>query len=118
MNLVIIIDPNVLHQRQIINLPFQKKSRRVVFEAEYLEEPDLWFISFYNAQDNSPICTKIPLIASHKYPFNILEPFQHKNVGWMLCVPLVDEPSSDNPSRDNMGEFGILWGDSYDRESS
>ena len=117
-NLVILADPTVKYQRQIVNLPVGNITKRVIFETRYLEATDKWYISIFDANSGASICTFIPVIASYEYPINLFEPFRHKRIGWIVCVAIVDEPSSENPSKDNMGEFGFYWGDVYESEDS
>ena len=115
MNLIKITpEPNLLYQQQVMNLTVGKKTTRAVFELRYLHRTDKWYVSFYEAQTGAPICTYIPLIASTIELNNLLEPFAYKDIGWLACIPIVDEPSTENPSKDNLSEFAIVWGDSYE----
>ena len=117
-NMFIYVDPTIYYQRQIINFPIGDETKRVIFETRYLEATDKWYISLYNAQDGSPICLYIPVIATYEEHHNLFEPYIHKRIGWLVCYCLVDDPSSENPSKDNMGEFGFFWGDTYGPEYS
>ena len=107
----IILNPDLLHQRQVINLNVQGKAKRVVFETKHFDITDKWYVSIFDAQSGQPLCTFVPLIASYDMMINLLEPFAHKRIGWLFCVPVVDEPSSEFPRRNNLGEFTLFWGD-------
>ena len=109
--LQIIPESNSLYQRQIINLEVDGKAKRVVFEFRYLYKTEKWYVSLFDAQTGNPICTYIPLIASYEYFNDLFEPFSYKNIGWLVCFPIVDNPTSENPTQDNLSDFAILWGD-------
>ena len=104
----------MLYQRQVMNLEIGNTARRVIFELRYLDATDKWYFSLFDAQTGKPICTYVPLVASYEYMNNLLEPFTHKGIGWMVCFPVVDEPSSVNPQKGNLNEFAIVWGDTLD----
>jgi hypothetical protein len=110
----IVTENKSLYQRQIINLPIENISKRVVFELRYLYATDKWYFSFFDAQSGNPLCTYVPLVASYEYMDNLLEPFTHKRIGWLVCFPVVDEPTSVNPTKNNLAEFAIVWGDTLD----
>lgn len=113
-SLHIIPEPNLLYQRQVINLEFEKGTKRVVFELRYLFRTDKWYFSLFDAQTSAVICSYVPLVASYEYMNNLLEPFGHKNIGWLVCFPVVDEPSSEDPTQYNLSEFAIVWGDTLE----
>ena len=110
----IILDPSTLYQRQVLNLTVEGKTKRVIFETRYLEGTDKWYVSVFDAQTGSPYCTYVPLIASYDIMVDLFEPFAHKRLGWLMCLALADSPSSENPSKDNLNEFGLVWGDSFE----
>ena len=107
-------EPNVLYQQQVLNLTVNKKTTRVIFELRYLFRTDKWYVSLFDAQTGAPLCTYIPLVSSTIQLNNLLEPFSYKNLGWLACIPIVDEPSTENPSKNNLSEFAIVWGDSFE----
>lgn len=111
-----VLDDKTLYQRQIVNLPIGGMSKRIIFELRYLYATEMWYFSFFEAQSGKPICTYVPLITSYEAMNNLLEPFTHKGIGWLVCLPVVDEPSSVNPTMNNLSEFAIVWGDTLDGE--
>ena len=108
------VEPSMLYQRQVLNLTVEGKTKRTIFELRYLYKTDKWYISLFDAQSGNPYCLYVPVIASDKLLDNLLEPFAHKRIGWMACIPLGDGPSTGNPTRYNWDEFGLVWGDSFD----
>ena len=112
--LQIMTTPSALYQQQVINLGSGDLSRRVIFELRYFYKTDKWYISMSDAQTGETICTCVPVIASYSFYINLLEPYYHKGIGWIMCVPVVDEPSSENPGRNNLDEFALFWGDEFE----
>lgn len=108
------LDPTSLYQRQVLNLTVEGKTKRVIFETRYLEITDKWYVSVFDAQTGDPYCTYVPLIATYDTMVDLFEPFVHKRIGWLMCQVLADSPSSENPGKDNLDEFGLYWGDSLE----
>lgn len=106
-------DPSLLYQRQVLNLTVEGKTKRIIFELRYLYKTEKWYFSMLDAQSGEPYCLYVPVIASSLFLNDLLGPFQHKRLGWMACLPIVDKPSSDNPGMYNWGEFGLVWGDGF-----
>ena len=87
---------------------------RARVELRYLNEPQLWYLSIFDAASGESYCRYVPLIASYRYLNDLMKPFQHKNIGSIYCVPAVVSPSSTDPGLNNLGEFEIVWGDTDD----
>ena len=57
----------------------------------------------------------IPVICSYEeindllFPFRFL--FQGSGIGSLFCLKATESPSSQNPSRGNLNEFQLIWGD-------
>ena len=43
------------------------------------------------------------------FPFRFL--FQGSGIGSLFCLKATESPSSQNPSRGNLNEFQLIWGD-------
>ena len=102
---------NSLWQSTTLILP-GKVTKRVNFELRYLPKTGLWYMSMTDIQSGESYFRYVPLLASTMdEPNNLIEPFWHEGIGVMFCVPLLDNPSTLNPSEDNLGEFMLIWGD-------
>jgi len=101
-----------LYQSIIVTLPIGDEGVRVDFELRYMEKTDLWYMTVTDLQTKESYLRYVPLIASYNGKLNNLWlPFSHKRIGDLVCVPLSDNPSTENPSKDNLSEFAIVWGD-------
>ena len=45
---------------------------------------------------------------------NMISLYMHKDIGWFVCIPKIDNPSSEDPKKDNLNEFALVWGDGFD----
>ena len=87
-------------------------------DLRYLSAPDLWVLSISDAVTAALYVNQIPLICSYEalndllFPFRYL--FQGDGIGSFFCLKGTDAPSTRNPSRHNLGEFQLLWGDRYE----
>lgn len=112
MNLIEIKPMDSPYQSLSLNLEIGKKTKRVNFELRYMEKTDLWYVTLTDLQTDESYLRFVPLLASSKTQLNNLwEPFRHKGIGMLGCIPVVDNPSSENPSLNNLNEFAIVWGD-------
>jgi len=107
----IFVENGIAIQRIIVNLPLSSKAKRVMLEFIYKEKTNLWTVSVYDAQSGDPYCLRVPLISSRLYLNNLFAPFATKGIGDLVCIPIVDEPSSVNPSLNNWEEFALVWGE-------
>lgn len=99
---------------QAITMDFQigDKTKRVSLELRYLEKVDAWFMSLFDLQTEEAYFRNVPLLASYGDEWNNLwKPFAYKNIGVFACVPKTDTPSTENPSKNNLNEFWLIWGD-------
>ena len=85
-------------------------------EFRYLPAPDQWFVSIWDHAAGELLVNSIPLICSYGTVADLLEPFRHlrngAGLGTLMCLKDTDNPSTVDPSRDNLTEFQLLWGDS------
>ena len=84
-------------------------------EIRYLPAPDQWVVSIRDHASGELLVNMIPLICSYGEINDLLLPFRHlrdgKGLGSLLCLRGTDEPSTPDPSENNLTEFMILWGD-------
>ena len=86
-------------------------------DLRYLSAPDLWVLSISDAVTARVYVNRIPVICSHEelndllFPFRYL--FQGAGIGSFFCLKATDRPSTPDPSRHNLNEFLLLWGDRY-----
>ena len=101
-----------LYQAVMIDLQIGKNTKRVSLELRYMEKANVWFMSLFDLQTEEAYFRNIPLLASYGDRWNNLwKPFAYKNIGVFVCVPKTDSPSTENPSKSNLGEFWLIWGD-------
>lgn len=105
------IHPELLSQAIITSITVKGVAKRVRFEFDYMEAVDKWYMAIYNAQSGESYCINVPLVASYEAKNNLLAPYAYKEIGEVVCVPLLDEPSSTDPQKDNLGEFAVIWGE-------
>ena len=86
-------------------------------DLRYLTAPDLWVLSISDAVTARIYVNQIPVICSYGelndllFPFRYL--FQGRGIGSFFCLKGTDRPSTRDPSRHNLNEFQLLWGDRY-----
>ena len=87
-------------------------------EIRYLSAPDQWVISIRDQVTDELLINQIPLICSYGKVNDLLLPFRHmrqgRGLGSLFVLKKTDEPSTPDPFEKNLGEFMILWGDTYD----
>ena len=105
--------PGERYQIITITLPYKKDNIRLRFEIRYLNETGLWYLSLFNLQTGETCCRYVPIIASYEAVNNLLEPYAYKEMGCVACVPVVENPQSENPGLNNFNEFELVWGESF-----
>ena len=84
-------------------------------EIRYLPAPDGWVISIWDDSAGELQINQIPLICSYGEVNDLLRPFRHlregRGMGSLFVIRDTDEPSTPDPSKGNLMEFSVLWGD-------
>ena len=89
-------------------------------EIRYLPAPDQWVISIWDHAAEKLLINQIPLICSYGRINDLLEPFRYlregRGLGSLFVLKNTDEPATPDPAEHNLGEFMILFGDTFDPE--
>ena len=84
-------------------------------EIRYLPAPDQWVISIWDHSTSELLVNMIPLICSYGEKNDLLLPFRHlrngRGLGSLLCLRGTEEPSTPDPSKKNLKDFQVLYGD-------
>ena len=85
-------------------------------EIRYLPVPDQWMLSIWDHSTGELLVNMIPLICSYGEKNDLLKPFRHlrngRGLGSLLCLRGTEEPSTPDPTKRNLIEFELIWGDS------
>ena len=84
-------------------------------DLQYLPAPGLWILSIADAITGQVYVPNIPVICSWEEINDLLFPFRFlfpgSGIGSLFCLKATESPSSQNPSRGNLNEFQLIWGD-------
>ena len=111
--------PTTKEDYQVVYLPVSPDgfAFQATVELRYLAGVGKWFLSISNTLTGEVYVNQIPLICSYEELNDLLFPFRWilrgVGIGSLFCVKAVDTPSSADPSRSNLDEFMILWGDQW-----
>lgn len=73
---------------------------------------EFWYISVTDSTSNKLLLDSIPLVTGDYPAANLLEQYQHLNIGSAIVVPASELVSHDYPLQDSLGtEFVLMWGD-------
>jgi len=90
-------------------------------EIRYFPAPDKWMVSIWDHSSGEQLVNMIPLVCSYGIMNDLLLPFRHlrggTGLGTMFVLRAVDEPETADPAGENLLEFNVLWGDTYQPES-
>ena len=105
---------------QVLYLPVAPDGSAFLAKVElrWLGAPGRWFLSISDAVNGEIYVNQIPLICSRGELNDLLLPFrwrfQGKGIGSLFCLRSGKNPAGEDPGRDNLGEYMILWGDRWD----
>ena len=88
---------------------------RARIEIRYLPAPDIWVLSVWNDASGELLVNQIPVICSYGQINDLFYPFRHlrggAGLGSLFVLRNTDEPSTADPTKTNLTEFQILFGD-------
>lgn len=71
-----------------------------------------WFMSITDGNTNELLIDSLPLVTGEYPAANLLEQYQHLNLGSAIIVPASELVSHDYPLQESLGtEFVLMWGD-------
>ena len=86
-------------------------------EIRYLPATGQWFLSIWDHSSSELLVNMIPLICSYGEPNDLLLPFRYlrdgKGLGSLFCLRGTEEPETQDPGKDNLTDFVLLWSDTY-----
>ena len=87
-------------------------------EIRYLPAPDRWFVSIRDHASGELLVNQVPLVCSCGPLNDLMFPFAHlrggKGLGSMFCLRKAESAEQADPGRDNLEEFSLLFGDTFD----
>ena len=87
-------------------------------EIRYLPAPDQWFVSIRDHASSELLVNMIPLICSYGEVNDLLLPFRYlrdgRGLGSLFCLKGTDEPSTPDPTGNNLTEFQVVFSDTYE----
>ena len=85
-------------------------------EIRYFPAPDKWMVSIWDHSSGEQLVTMLPLLCSFGVVNDLLLPFRHlrsgRGLGSLLCLRGTEEPTTPDPTGENLIMFQLLWGDS------
>ena len=91
---------------------------RAKVEIRYLEAPDQWVISIADHETGEELVRQVPLVCSYGEINDLLGAFGHLRngvgIGSLFVLKNTDKPDTEDPGKDTLKQFQILWGDKYD----
>lgn len=107
---------NISELNQVIRTVVQidGKSMALNLHIRWNSKIQRWLMTVMDEQKNV-IVWNVPLQANESYESsNLLHQLAYKEIGSAWIFQIVNSPSSENPSSDNLGidkEFALVWGD-------
>lgn len=87
-------------------------------ELRYLPAPDIWVVSIWDDAAGELLINQIPLRCSYGQINDLLLPFRYlrqgRGLGSLFVLKNTDAPDTQDPSVDNLYQFTVLWGDTFD----
>lgn len=101
-----------LNQSITMNLVIGNSAKRVMFDLIYKDATDRWYMTLTDVQTKECYFSMVPIVSSRDGFMNDLwSPFAYKGIGKLWCLPKGDYTSTENPSKNNLNEFALIWGD-------
>ncbi len=89
-------------------------------EIRYLPAPDFWVLSIWDDAAGELLINQIPLKCSYGQINDLLAPFRYlrqgRGLGSLFVLKNTDAPDPPDPAENNMDQFIIAWGDTFDAD--
>ena len=109
-------------QVMTLNVILDGEPLQAQVEIRYLPAPDQWFFSLRDHATGELLVNMIPLICSRGEVNDLLLPFRHlrggKGIGTLICLKAGEETAKQDPARDNLKEFELIWIDQFRIQNS
>ena len=103
-----------LNQRVCTVVDVDDRNIVLYIKLRWHKKTGKWFMSVDDGNEK-PLIRNVPVISGTEFPVaNLLRQFAHLDVGSCFVVPLVDNPTTENPAKLTLGngkEFALMWGD-------
>ena len=121
MNCIILPLTEDKRQMFTLDLTINGEPLQARVEIRYFPAPDKWMVSIWDHSSGEQLVNMIPLVCSYGIMNDLLLPFLHlrggTGLGTLFVLRAVDEPDTSDPAGENLLEFNVLWGDTYQPES-
>lgn len=113
MALTLVGNSDSLNQRNRVVLNINGRNKVLFIKLRWHQKINKWLMSIAD-ENNVPVIRNVPLVQAWSYPsINLLRQFGHLDVGEAGVLKTTAYPSTQNPSRDNLGvgkEWLLVWG--------
>lgn len=86
-------------------------------ELRYLPAPDCWVLSIWDDAAGELLINQIPLKCSYGQINDLLAPFRYlrqgRGLGSLFVLKNTDAPEPPDPASENLSQFLVLWGDTF-----
>ena len=86
--------------------------------VRWLPAAGRWFLSVRDHASGELLVNQVPLVCSYGPLNDLMFPFAHlrsgKGLGSLFCLRNADSTVAGDPGRDNLAEFSLLFGDTFD----
>ena len=87
-------------------------------EVRWLPAAGRWFLSVWDHASGELLVNQVPLVCSYGPLNDLLYPFRHlrggKGLGSLFCLRCADSTVFADPGKDDLEDFQILFGDTFD----
>lgn len=114
METLIPIDNEILNQRMSVSLTIDGKKTVLRISLRWHEIIGKWMMGVSDSEGNALVRNIPVLTAAGWNAGNLLKQVAYKAIGSAFIVPMVDEPSTENPVKENFNadkEFALYWSD-------
>lgn len=113
MALSLICNTADLNQLDRTVVEIDGKNRTLFIKLRWHKKISRWMMSVFD-EANNPVLRNIPIVGGFDYPSaDLLYQFYYLGIGHAASFPFEDDPSTENPSYNNLGfgkEWGLGWG--------